>query len=130
MSVKWTTNQTTGDQEGLCPMGQITLALITNSKICRSNCNSKHVHSYYVWHKYRVSLSLKQKKESMEVDNLWYLDNEWNKKNCSNYKVIKWLKCLSNIESIIDKRCMYNHCIIIYYILQSSYNYYDIMFML
>ena len=96
MNVKWTTNQTTGDQEGLCPMGQI--ALITNSKICRLNCNSKHVHSYYVWHKPNVGL--KQKKGSMEIKNLWYLDKEWNKKNCSDYEGIKWLKCLSNIESL------------------------------
>ena len=98
MNVKWTTNQTTGDQEGLCSMEQVTITLITASKICRSNCNSKDVHSYYVWHKY--SIGLKQKKESMEIDNLWYLDKEWNKKNCSDYKGMKWLKCLSNIESL------------------------------
>ena len=48
INVKWTIYQTTKDQEGLCPMGQITLALITNSKICRLSCSSKDVHNYYV----------------------------------------------------------------------------------
>ena len=100
MNVKWTTNQTTGDQEGLCPMGHITLALITNSKICCSKCISKDMHSYYVLH--QPIVGLRWKKESMEIKNLWYLDKEWNKKNCSDSKGIKWLKCLSNIDSIIQ----------------------------
>ena len=92
MNVKWTTSQTTGDQEGLCHMKQITLALITNSKICRPSCNSKDVHNYYVWHKDYLS---KWKKDSIKSEHLWYLDKEWNKKNCSDYEGIKWLKCLS-----------------------------------